>query len=94
MQSLSQESARPQGKRNGEQGTTDRAVWSPQGKRGALTEWERKQHLSGETGRGCFQDKFVPQTVFWGYPTTLTKFILLCMALNSTKLSPAWIFSW
>lgn len=40
------------------------------------------------------QDKFVPQTVFWGYPTTLTKFILLCMALSSTKLSPARIFSW
>lgn len=49
-----QESARPQEKRNGEQGTIDRAVWLSQGKRGALTEWERKQHLSGETGIDCF----------------------------------------
>lgn len=37
-----QESARPQEKRNGEQRNTDRAVWSSEGKRGALAEWERK----------------------------------------------------
>lgn len=48
-----EESARPQEKSNGEQGTTDRAIWLSQGKRGALTVWERKQHLSGETGRDC-----------------------------------------